>query len=54
MNRTDPTFKQQSQMNEEDLSFIDDLFDSLFASLTDNDDISSDTDAIPDFRKVPN
>ncbi len=54
MQRTDPTYKQQTQSSEEDLAFVDELFDSLFASLTDNDDISSDTDAIPDFRKVPN
>ena len=44
MNRTDPTFRQQTQTTEEDLSFIDDLFDSLF----DNDDINSDTDKTPD------
>jgi hypothetical protein len=44
MNRTDPTFKQQIQSSEEDLAFINELFDSLF----DNDDINSDTDKTPD------
>jgi len=44
MNRTDPTFKQQTQTTEEDSSFINELFDSLF----DNDDINSDTDKTPD------
>jgi hypothetical protein len=44
MNRTDPTFKQQTQSSKEDLAFINELFDSLF----DNDDISSDTDKTPD------
>ncbi len=44
MNRTDPTFKQQTQSSEEDLAFINELFDSLF----DNDAINSDTDKTPD------
>jgi hypothetical protein len=48
MDRTDPTFKQQTQTTEEDSSFIDDLFDDLFDSLFDNDDICSDTDKTPD------
>jgi hypothetical protein len=48
MNRTDPTFKQQTQSSEEDLAFVNELFDSLFDSLFDNDDISSDTDKTPD------
>ncbi len=52
MNRTNPTFKQQTQTTEEDSSFIDDLFDSLFDSLTDNAPIDSDTDAIPDLSSL--
>jgi hypothetical protein len=44
MNRTNPTFRQQTQTTEEDSSFINELFDSLF----DNDDINSDTDKTPD------
>ncbi len=50
VNRTDPTFKQQTQSSEEDLAFIDELFDSLF----DNDDITSDTDRIPNLASFRN
>jgi hypothetical protein len=48
MNRANPTFKQQTQSSEEDLAFIDELFDSLF----DNDDITSDTDRIPNLAAL--
>jgi hypothetical protein len=44
MNRTDPTFREQTSFAEQDLDFIDELFENLF----DNDDLSSDSDAIPD------
>jgi hypothetical protein len=49
MNRTNPTFKQQTQSSEEDTAFINELFDSLF----DNDDINSDTDRTPDLSSLP-
>ena len=48
MNRTDPTFKQQTQSSEEDLAFINELFDSLF----DNDAINSDSDKIPNLAAL--
>ncbi len=48
MNRTDPTFKQQTQSSEEDLAFINELFDSLF----DNAPIDSDTDRTPDLSTL--
>jgi hypothetical protein len=44
MNRTDPTFREQTNSAQRDLEFIDELFDNLF----DNDDLSSDSDKIPD------
>lgn len=44
MKRIDPTFKLQTTQSEQDLAFIDELFDNLF----DNDDISENTDKIPD------
>ena len=43
MDRSNPNYKQQTSASEEDLAFLDELFDSLF----DNDAISSDTDKIP-------
>ena len=43
MNRTDPTFREQTNFAQQDLDFIDELFDNLF----DREDISSDTDKIP-------
>lgn len=43
MNRTDPTFKQSLLSEEETNSFLDELFSNLL----DNDDISSDSDKIP-------
>jgi hypothetical protein len=45
MNRTNPNFKEQTLIAQEDLDFIDELFDNLF----DNDEIHSDFDQIPDF-----
>ena len=51
MNRTNPTFKQQTSLEEENVAFVDELFDELFASLTDNDTINSDTDKVPDLGK---
>ena len=44
MNRTDPTFREQTNSAQRDLDFIDELFDNLF----DNDDLSSEFDKIPD------
>ena len=44
MNRTDPTFREQTSFAQQDLDFIDELFDNLF----DNDDITSEFDKIPD------
>ena len=43
MKRIDPTFKPQTIFSEDAESFLDELFDNLF----DNDDLSSDSDAIP-------
>jgi hypothetical protein len=44
MNRTDPTFRNATISEEEGNSFLDELFSNLF----DSDDISSDSDKIPD------
>ena len=44
MNRTDPTFRNATLSEEEANSFLDDLFSNLF----DSDDLSADTDKIPD------
>jgi hypothetical protein len=46
MKRIDPNFKQQTLTEQENLEFIDELFNQLF----DNDDITSDYDKIPDTR----
>jgi hypothetical protein len=43
MNRTDPTFREQSLIAQDNVDFLDELFSNIF----DNDDISSDCD-IPD------
>jgi hypothetical protein len=44
MKRIDPTFKEQTLINQDNIDFLDELFNNLF----DNDDISSESDAIPD------
>ena len=44
MNRSNPNFKEQTLIAQDDLDFIDELFNNLF----DNDDISSDCDRTPD------
>ena len=44
MNRTDPTFRNATLSEEEANSFLDDLFSNLF----DSDDLSSESDKIPD------
>jgi hypothetical protein len=44
MNRTDPTFREQTNFAQQDLDFLDELF----ARLTDSDDVSSSYDEIPD------
>jgi len=43
MDRTDPTFRNVTLSDEERNAFLDELFDNLF----DNDDISSESDKIP-------
>jgi hypothetical protein len=48
MNRTDPTFREQTNFAQQDLDFLDELFDSLF----DNDDLSSEHDKIPDLSNI--
>ena len=44
MRRIDPNFKLQTVQSDQNLDFIDELFDNLF----DNDDISENTDKIHD------
>jgi hypothetical protein len=44
MNRSNPNFKEQTLIDQDNLDFIDELFSNLF----DTDDISSDSDAIPE------
>lgn len=44
MKRIDPTFKPQTIFSEDTESFLDELFDNLF----DCDDLSSESDRIPD------
>jgi hypothetical protein len=44
MNRSDPTFREQTVLSEENVAFIDELFNNLF----DTDDLSENTDKIPD------
>jgi hypothetical protein len=48
MKRIDPNFKQQTLTEQENLEFIDELFTNLF----DNNDISSDSDKIPDLSII--
>jgi hypothetical protein len=47
MNRTNPTFKQTKLSEDEANAFLDEMFSNLFES----DDISSDSDKIPDLGK---
>jgi hypothetical protein len=44
MKRIDPTFKAQTLFSEDAESFLDELFENLF----DSDDLSENTDKIPD------
>jgi hypothetical protein len=44
MNRTNPNFKEQTLIAQDDLDFVDELFDT--------DDISSDCDRVPDLSAV--
>jgi hypothetical protein len=44
MNRSDPTFREQAIIAQDNLDFLDELFNNLF----DSDDLSSESDAIPD------
>ena len=48
MNRTDPTFRNATLTEEETNSFLDELFLNLF----DSDDITSESDKIPDLGKL--
>jgi hypothetical protein len=48
MDRTDPNFKEQTVIAQEDLEFIDELFDNLF----DGAPVDSDTDKVPDLSMV--
>jgi hypothetical protein len=44
MNRTNPNFKEQTLIDQDNLDFLDELFDNLF----DSDDLSSEQDKTPD------
>jgi len=44
MKRIDPNFKEQTLINQDNIDFFDELFTNLF----DSDDLSSESDAIPD------
>ena len=44
MKRIDPTFKEHALTEQETNEFLDELLNNLF----DNDDISNDSDKIPD------
>jgi hypothetical protein len=44
MNRSDPTFREQSLIAQDNIDFLDELFSNLF----DNDDLSENSDKIPD------
>ena len=44
MNRSDPTFREQTLIAQDNIDFLDELFNNLL----DNDDLSSDSDKIPD------
>jgi hypothetical protein len=48
MKRIDPNFKEQTVIAQEDLEFIDELFDNLF----DGAPVDSDTDKVPDLGMV--
>ncbi len=48
MKRIDPTFKPQTQFSEETAAFLDELFDNIF----DNDDLTSESDRIPDLSTL--
>jgi hypothetical protein len=43
MNRSDPTFREQSLIAQDNIDFLDELFSNLF----DNDDLSENSDKIP-------
>lgn len=47
MKRIDPNFRSVTLSEEETDSFLDELFTNLF----DNDDLSSDSDKIPDLAQ---
>jgi len=44
MNRTDPTFKENAVITQENIEFLNELFDALF----DFDDTNGDMDKVPD------
>jgi hypothetical protein len=48
MQRTNPNFREQTLIAQDNIDFIDELF----SSLTDNDAINNDTDRIPDIGDI--
>ena len=44
MNRSDPTFREQTSFAEQDSDFINELFNNLL----DHNDLNAESDAIPD------
>ncbi len=48
MNRSDPTFREQTLIAQDNIDFLDELFNNLL----DNDDLSSDSDKIPDLSTL--
>jgi hypothetical protein len=44
MKRIDPNFKEKTVIEQENLDFLDEMFAELF----DCDDVSSDSDSVPD------
>jgi|LauGreDrversion4_2_1035121.scaffolds.fasta_scaffold38127_9 hypothetical protein len=48
MNRTNPTFKEHAVIDQENLDFLNEMFEELF----DTADVHSDTDKVPDLSKV--
>jgi hypothetical protein len=47
MKRTDPTFKEQTVIDQENIDFLDEMFAELF----DCGEVHSDMDEVPDFEK---
>jgi hypothetical protein len=47
MKRIDPNFKEQTVIDQENLDFLDEMFEMLF----DRDDVSENSDKVPDLSK---